>query len=908
MINSLKDPLGVCIPLEFEQQVYTVWSLTKLAERLDLNLSRIPYSIRLLLESLLRSVSMGHVDMDTVDSKIHALVNGKEKTVIPYLPSRVLMQDFTGVPVLVDLAAMRESVKELGGDPTQVNPVIQTDVVVDHSIIVDYSNSSDAFERNTKLEFQRNQERYKLLRWGEQTFQNLRVFPPGMGICHQINLEYLASVIQVKEWGGAQVIFPDSVCGTDSHTTMINGLGVLGWGVGGLEAEAVMLGHPLMLVSPSVVGVELKGRLRPGVTTTDLVLTITDKLRREGVVDQFVEFTGEGMRFLSLAERATIANMAPEYGATCAYFPVDDEALCYLRMTGRSEAQVKLVENYYKLQGLYWTENDQMPMFNKRIEFRLDEVEPSVAGPVRPQDRIVLKDLKTSFKASLETTLGSQEFSQNGRNGPEVRVQLDDQTITLTHGSILLAAITSCTNTSNPAVMIAAGLLARNAVERNLCVPAYVKTSLSPGSQVVSDYLASSGLMIPLEALGFHVTGYGCMTCSGSSGPIDPRIALAVKEQGIVTSSVLSGNRNFEGRIHPSVQANYLASPPLVIAYAIAGTVCIDLEHEPIGYDKDTPVYLHDIWPSDEEIAFMMRTFISKDMYIKRYDQKADERWQAIPMVKSELYHWEENSTYIKKPPYFDKVTAPKSIIGGRVLALLGDSITTDHISPGGVVDSNNPAGLYLKENGVEREAFNTYGSRRGNHEVLMRATLANIRLKNKMLPGVEGGFTMHYPSNQMMTIYDAAMRYTAEDIPLVIISGKEYGTGSSRDWAAKGPKLLGVKAVISESFERIHRSNLICMGILPLAFQLGENSGFLGLDGSEIYEISGIEQLQVGMKLSVKAQKENGDLVQFMVRACIESDDELKYYQSGGILPLVIKNMQLSMSHFSSEGSNRRI
>nr|WP_315969598.1 aconitate hydratase AcnA [Numidum massiliense] len=899
MKNIVKDPLGVCVPMEFAGKQYNIWSLKRLENRLGLQLSRVPYSIRLLMEAFLRSVTARFASVDTADATLRALAGGEEQVVMPYLPARVLLQDYTGVPVIVDLAAMREAVKKLGGDPALVSPVLPTDVVVDHSIQVDVAACTKALQYNTEQEFVQNRERFKLLRWGERAFQGLRVFPPGTGIVHQVNLENLATVVRVQERDGILTAFPDSVCGTDSHTTMINGLGVLGWGVGGIEAEAAMLGHPFMLLRPPVVGVKLVGRLRPGVTTTDLVLSVAERLRQEGVVDQFVEFCGEGVRALSLAERATIANMAPEYGATSAYFPVDEETLRYLRATGRPESLVQLVDRYYKFQGLFCHNEEPLPIFNKLVTFDLTKVVPSVSGPAKPQQRVSVQELKTSFSRTLTTTYAPLIASENRDGAIKVNVAFDDRTVTLTHGSILIASITSCTNTSNPSVMIAAGLLARRAVTRGLTVPPYVKTSLSPGSQVVTDYLKAAGLISPLETLGFHVTGYGCMTCSGSSGPLDPRLATAIKENNLVATSILSGNRNFEGRIHPLVRANYLASPPLVIAYAIAGTVKIDLTREPLGTDTHgVPVYLSDIWPSDEEVSSVMNKSISPRMFRDRYrqDSRATEQWETISAPESDLFSWEKDCTYIKRPPYFDSMThsasSPKSISGGRVLALLGDSITTDHLSPGGTIDPTSPAGHYLAAYGVKPTAFNTYGARRGNHEVMMRGTLANIRLKNMLLPGVEGGMTIHHPSGRMMTIYEAAMQYATDDIPLIILAGKEYGAGSSRDWAAKGPRLLGVRVVIANSFERIHRSNLICMGVLPLQFRSGESWRSLGLDGTEIYEINGVETLKPGEEVIVEARKTHGEIVRFAVRARIDTESELTYYQHGGLLHLVVRKL----------------
>ncbi|HYF63323.1 MAG TPA: aconitate hydratase AcnA [Herpetosiphonaceae bacterium] len=891
MNDTLQDPLAVCDVLRVDTEDYTIWSLPRLAARYQVNLSSLPYVARLLLESTLRALSAGLIREEVVEAAMRELCEGQSRTVIPYLPGRVLVQDFTGVPVLVDLAAMREAIAELGGNPARVNPVVPTDVIVDHSIIADVAGRPDALTLNTTLEFQRNHERYRLLRWAEQAFPGVRVMPPGTGIVHQINLEHLASVVQVQPRYGRQIAFPDSVCGTDSHTTMINGLGVLGWGVGGIEAEAAMLGQPLMLLCPSVVGVRLVGQLRPGVTTTDLVLTITERLRQECVVGAFVEFYGPGVGTLSLPDRATVANMAPEYGATCAYFPVDQAVLDYLRATDRPEALVRLVEAYYQAQGLLCADQGQTLEFQRQITVDLALVQPCLAGPRRPQDRVTLGRLKSTVDALLE--------DRGPAPDPVIVRREDGQDGALAHGSVLIAAITSCTNTSNPAVMIAAGLLARNAVARGLRTPWYVKTSLSPGSQVVSDYLEAAGLMPPLEQLGFHVTGYGCMTCSGSSGPLSPAITTAVREQGLIGCAVLSGNRNFEARIHPLVRANYLASPPLVIAYALAGTMAIDLEREALGMAPDgEAVYLRDIWPADHEIEAVMRRTIVPALFSRRYAGRpaSSAQWDAIPRPQGALYRWEDASTYIRRPPYFAGLSqtppAFAPIAGGRVLALLGDSITTDHISPGGAIDPQSPAGQYLREQGVAPAEFNAYGARRGNHEVMIRGTFANPRLANMLVPGVEGGVTRHHPSGTIMAIYDAALRYGASQTPLLILAGKDYGAGSSRDWAAKGPALLGVRIVIAESFERIHRSNLICMGILPLEFMAGESWGALGLDGSEIYTMSALDSLAPGHILMVTAVAASGTRTEFFARARLDSEHELRCYRHGGILPQLMRDL----------------
>lgn len=869
---------------------YKYWSLRKLEERFGLNLSRTPYTAKLLMEAMMRAFEAGTLQADHFEQIIRHLYEGKKGVLVPYLPARVILQDFTGVPVIADLAAMRDAVHLAGEDPRRVTPVVPTDVIVDHSIRVEASGCAEALTINTNLEYRENKERFTLLKWGERVLPNLRVFPPGIGIIHQLNLEYLSPVIHIKQQGNAYFLHPDSVCGTDSHTTMINGLGVLGWGGGGIEAESVMLGHPLFILSPAITGVHLHGRLKPGVTTTDLVLTLTERLRAENVVDEFVEFFGEGVSSLSLTERSTLANMSPEYGSTCAYFPVDDETIKYMRVTGRKESHIGLIEKYYKNQGLYG-EMNQAPNYHRIITIDLASVVPCLAGPFKPENRIPLHDLRLSFHQTLQQLLPDMTSAEN-----ECTLAIQEKERSLAHGSILLAAITSCTNTSNPSVMVAAGLVAKNAVDKGLSVPYYVKRSLSPGSKVVTAYLEQAGLMEFLERLGFHVVGYGCMTCSGSSGPIENDIASEIIEKNLVTASILSGNRNFEGRIHPLIRANYLASPPLVIAYAIAGTVNIDITREPLGVDKNGHlVFLEDIWPTDKEIEDIVDSAIQPDMFLKNYHSFTlqNPNWESIEASAEELYSWDEESTYLKRAPYFERQhEGGGPLYGARVLAMLGDSITTDHISPGGVIHTDNPAGRYLLQKGVLPSDFNVFGSRRGNHEVMVRGTFSNNRLKNELIPGYEGGFTKHHPSEEILSIYEAAMRYHTEGTPLIVLAGKNYGCGSSRDWAAKGPKLLGVQAVIAQSFERIHRSNLIYMGVLPLTFIGNESWLSHGLKGNELYYVTGLEQLEVGKELIVKAEQEDGTYTMFTVRANIETSAELEYYLSGGILAYVMKSL----------------
>ncbi len=852
--------------------------------------SRLPFSLKVMLEALLRNCD-GRV---ITEEDVIALAqwNPKSGREIPFKPARVLLQDFTGVPTVVDLAAMRSAVKRLGGDPTKINPLVPVDLVIDHSVQVDYFASRLALERNAELEFERNRERYEFLRWGQKAFKNFRVVPPATGIVHQVNLEFLAQVVMTKRENSELIAFPDTLVGTDSHTTMINGLGVLGWGVGGIEAEACMLGQPLYIVTPEVIGFKLTGRLREGVTATDLVLTVTQMLRQKGVVDKFVEFYGEGLSQLSLPDRATLANMAPEYGATCGFFPVDDETLRYLQQTGRSPELIDLVERYCKEQGLFRTATTPDPVFTDTLELRLEDVEPSVAGPKRPQDRIRLWDVKREFRKALTAPVKERGYELS----PAALAQKNG----LGHGSVVIAAITSCTNTSNPSVMIAAGLLAKNAVERGLKVPSHVKTSLAPGSKVVTEYLQQSGLMPYLEELGFHLVGYGCTTCIGNSGPLPEAVAQEITKKNLVVAAVLSGNRNFEGRIHPLVKANFLASPPLVIVYALAGTVDIDLAHEPLGTDRDgKPVYLRDIWPSQREINEIIAQSITPEMFTKTYAHVFDgtPQWNAITGSDGEIYRWDPGSTYIQEPPYFKnfslKPVPPQEIRGARVLVMLGDSVTTDHISPAGDIPVDSPAGKYLRERGIEKRDFNSYGSRRGNHEVMMRGTFANVRLKNLLVPGTEGGVTVHFPSGERLSIYDAAMRYQSEGVPLIVLAGKEYGTGSSRDWAAKGPALLGVKAIIAESFERIHRSNLVGMGVLPLQYKDGRNAQQLGLTGQETFDIEGISHMEKPrQELTVRAHKPDGSVTEFTVIARLDIPIEVEYYKNGGILQTVLRQL----------------
>jgi aconitate hydratase len=856
--------------------------------------SRLPFSLRIMLENLLRFEDGVTVTADDIRAMAAGPARQSAKE-IAFRPARVLMQDFTGVPAIVDLATMRDVIKEMGGDPKKINPLQQVDLVIDHSVQVDQFGTPAAFAFNADRELERNRERYVFLKWGQKAFQNCRVVPPDVGIVHQVNLEYIAKTVYVEQKSGRTLAYPDTLVGTDSHTTMINGLGVVGWGVGGIEAEGAMLGQPLSMLIPLVVGFKLYGQLPEGATATDVVLTVTQMLRAKGVVGKFVEFYGPGLASLSLADRATIANMAPEYGATIGFFPIDSETLTYLRLTGRDPQHVKLVEAYAKAQGLFRTESTAEPVFNDTLELDLSTVEPSLAGPRRPQDRVPLARSKQAFQEALPAMVTKQAMPVS-----RVEVTDDGRKYDLHHGSVVIAAITSCTNTSNPAVMIAAGILAKKAVERGLEVKPWVKTSLAPGSRVVTDYLKDTGLMPYLETLRFHLVGYGCTTCIGNSGPLPPPVATAVKDNHLVVAAVLSGNRNFEGRINALVRANYLASPPLVVAYALAGKMDIDLKSEPLGHDKKgQPVYLRDVWPSQQEVMTAITSSVRAEMFRKAYEEslQGDERWQRLEAPSGEIFRWDNSSTYVKRPPYFENMPrhAPPlaDILGARVLAVLGDSVTTDHISPAGSIQLESPAGKYLIAHGVAAKDFNSYGARRGNHEVMMRGTFANIRLRNQMAPGTEGGWTVHLPDNTQTTIYDAAMQYQKEGVPLLVIAGKEYGSGSSRDWAAKGPRLLGVQAVLAESFERIHRSNLVGMGILPLQFKEGESAASLGLTGFEIFDIEGMAGgLQPGMLVTVRVRTENGKEGRFQAGVRIDTPYEIQYYRNGGILQYVLRQL----------------
>jgi len=905
---------------------YTVYRLPALTAK-GFNLSRLPFSLKILLENLLRREDGVTVTAGDIEFLAKWDAKAEPSREIAYMPARVLMQDFTGVPAIVDLAAMRDAIRSLGGDPERVNPLVPAELVIDHSVQVDEYGTAAAYGANSLLEFQRNRERYAFLKWGQTAFRNFSAVPPGMGICHQVNLEYLARVVFTAEVDGEQVAYPDTVVGTDSHTTMINGLGVLGWGVGGIEAEAAMLGQPVSMLVPQVVGYKLTGKLREGATATDLVLTVTQALRKLGVVGKFVEFYGPGIAELPLADRATISNMAPEYGATCGIFPVDVETLGYLRLTGRSDEQIALVEAYYKEQGLFHTASSPEAEYTQTLELDLASVEPSVAGPKRPQDRVLLKDAAASFAQQLPTLLAPTAKPLGTRTAAAwERKAISDSAIAdtsplhvtttvkerfnvdpdqyLDHGSVVIAAITSCTNTSNPSVMIAAGILAKKAVEKGLSVPPWVKTSLAPGSRVVTDYYQRSGLLPYLEKLRFNVVGYGCTTCIGNSGPLPSDVSKSIDEHGLVAVSVLSGNRNFEGRVNVDVRANYLMSPPLVVAYALAGRIGHNFETDSLGTDKNgNAVYLKDIWPTQAEVAAAIEKGVTSESFRKEYAtvSDGDASWQGLSFPTGDVYQWEPDSTYIRQAPYFDGITktpAPVSdILGARVLAVLGDSVTTDHISPAGNIKANGPAGKYLAEHGVKAADFNSYGSRRGNHEVMVRGTFANVRLRNKLAPGTEGGVTRLLPEGEPMSIFDASVEYADRGVPLVILAGKEYGSGSSRDWAAKGPKLLGVRAVIAESFERIHRSNLVGMGILPLQFEAGQNVESLGLTGEEVYDFPGLttmlkDKSASGRTIAVKAIAADGTVKQFNAVVRIDTPQEIGYFEHGGILQYVLRQL----------------
>ncbi len=878
--------------LQANGRTYTYFSLEAAAENGLGDVSRLPASLKVLLENLLRHEDGSSVTKDDILAFADWLKNnGSTSHEIAYRPARVLMQDFNGVPAVVDLAAMRDAAVKLGSKADAINPQVPVDLVIDHSVMVDNFGGRDSFARNVEREYERNGERYAFLRWGGTAFDNFRVVPPGTGICHQVNLEYLASTVFTREDNGETLAYPDTCVGTDSHTTMVNGLSVLGWGVGGIEAEAAMLGQPISMLIPEVVGLRLSGELPEGATATDLVLTVVQLLRAEGVVGKFVEFFGPGLASLTLEDEATLSNMAPEYGATCGFFPVDEETLSYLRDTGRDADRVALVEAYAKAQG-YWRPDMAEPIFTTTLDLDLGSIRPSIAGPKRPEDRVPLDEAASTFKRVISDTFGKTD-------GHDLQIQVKGEDYTYGHGDIAIAAITSCTNTSNPSVMIAAGLVARNARAKGLTVKPWVKTSLAPGSQVVTDYLARAGLQDDLDAMGFDLVGYGCTTCIGNSGPLAAPISEAIAEGDLVSVSVLSGNRNFEGRIGPDIKANYLASPPLVVAYAIAGSMFTDITTEPLGEDKDgNKVYLKDIWPSSKEIRDVMREAVTPEMFSERYADvfKGDEKWQAVKVSGDKTYDWPPGSTYIQNPPYFEdmskEVHAPADINHARVLGLFGDSITTDHISPAGAIKADSPAGDYLRAHQVPPLEFNSYGSRRGNHEVMMRGTFANIRIKNQMVPGVEGGVTVHYPSGEVMPIYDAAMRYREKNVPLVVMAGNLYGNGSSRDWAAKGTILLGVRAVIAGSFERIHRSNLIGMGVLPLEFANGVTWQSLGLKGDEEVTISGINDIKPRQMMTVEINTSDGETITSDCLLRIDTDDELDYYRNGGILHYVLRNL----------------
>ncbi|MGM0678081.1 MAG: aconitate hydratase AcnA [Pseudomonadota bacterium] len=910
----MTDTFNTRTTLQVQDKTYHISSLEPL--KADHDVDRLPYSLKVLLENLLRNEDGNNITQDQVKALLNWEARAEPSEEIAFTPARVVLQDFTGVPAVVDLAAMRDAMKALGKDPNRINPLAPVDLVIDHSVMVDHFGKADSLDLNIKLEYHRNKERYQFLRWGQKAFKNFRVVPPGTGIVHQVNLEYLAQTVFVREDNGEYHAYPDTLVGTDSHTTMINGLGVLGWGVGGIEAEAAMLGQPISMLIPQVVGFKLSGKLPEGATATDLVLTVTQILRKQGVVGKFVEFFGDGLDHLPLADRATIANMAPEYGATCGIFPVDKETLNYLRLSGRTDEQVALVEAYARAQGLWRDTGARQADYSEIVELDLGSIVPSLAGPKRPQDRIPLDQARNNFMDTLD------EFFREHHSAPEgdaeerfagegghtapgvdnthekgaVEYEMGGEKHLLKHGAVVIAAITSCTNTSNPAVLLAAGLVAKKAHEKGLMPKPWVKTSLAPGSQVVPAYLEKAGLLKPLEALGFSVVGFGCTTCIGNAGPLPEPIGNAIKNGDLMVASVLSGNRNFEGRIHADVRTNYLASPPLVVAYALAGSMAVDLYKEPLGTDKKgQPVYLKDIWPSQAEISELMEASISSAMFQEKYGDvfQGDANWQKIGVTESELYDWAD-STYVKNPPYFEGMTmepkAPGDINGARCLVMVGDSITTDHISPAGGIHPESPAGQYLQSHGIEPKEFNSYGSRRGNHEVMMRGTFANVRLRNRMAPGTEGGWTTHVPSGEQTSVYDAAMRYHEENVPLVVLAGKEYGTGSSRDWAAKGTRLLGIRAVIAQSFERIHRSNLVGFGVLPLQFKEGDSAESLGLTGQECFDISGLEG-EPG-EVTVTARTDDGQETHFQARVRIDTPKEWEYYRHGGILHYVLRQL----------------
>jgi aconitate hydratase A / 2-methylisocitrate dehydratase len=900
-IMDFVDSFKCLRPLKVGSKTYAYFSLPAAEKNGLKGISRLPFSLKVLLENLLRNEDGRSVTKEEIQAVAQWLKNRTSDREIAFRPARVLMQDFTGVPAVVDLAAMRDAMEHLGGNPKKINPLVPVDLVIDHSVAVNFFGHRDSFKRNVEEEYKQNQERYRFLKWAQLSFENFRVVPPGTGICHQVNLEYLAQTVcstkaAIKfpdKSSASELAFPDTVVGTDSHTTMVNGLSVLGWGVGGIEAEAAMLGQPYSMLLPEVIGVRLNGKLKEGVTATDLVLTVTQMLRKRGVVAKFVEYFGPGLAGLTIADRATLGNMSPEYGATCGFFPIDDDTIRYLSDTGRPADRIALVAAYAKAQGMYRTKNTPDPLFTDVIKLELSSVEPSLAGPKRPQDRIALKEVKSGFVQAMD-----KEFNKAGEL--DKRVPVEGRTHTLGHGDVVIAAITSCTNTSNPSVMIAAGLLAEKAVEKGLTVKPWVKTSLAPGSQVVAEYYEKSGLQKSLDALGFNLVGFGCTTCIGNSGPLPEEISEAVNKNDLVAAAVLSGNRNFEGRVNADVRANYLASPPLVVAYALAGSMQIDIAKAPLGTDKNgRKVYLRDIWPTSREIASVMRKSINKQMFTRKYADvfKGDALWRKIAVKGGLTYKWDDRSTYVQNPPYFDsmpKRSQPiEDIVDARILGLFLDSITTDHISPAGSIKEESPAGEYLRDHQVRPRDFNQYGTRRGNHQVMMRGTFANIRIKNQMVPGVEGGYTIHYPSRQRMAIYDAAMRYRSENVPLVVFAGKEYGTGSSRDWAAKGTVLLGIRAVIAQSFERIHRSNLVGMGVVPLVFEEGTSWQTLGLRGNEQVTIRGLHgDLKPHQRLQAEIVAADGGLKRVPLICRIDTADELDYFRNGGILQYVLRRL----------------
>ncbi|MFQ5937266.1 MAG: aconitate hydratase AcnA, partial [Acidiferrobacterales bacterium] len=892
MGENHRDSLGSRRKLNVADKAYSYYSLQAVQEAGLGDISHLPYSLKVLLENLLRSEDGRSVTVDDIKALVAWTGPRRSDREIAYRPARVLLQDFTGVPGIVDLAAMRDAMVAMGGDPEKINPLSAVDLVIDHSVMVDYAASRNAFDQNVKREFERNVERYEFLRWGQSAFNNFRVVPPGTGICHQVNLEYLSQVVWTSQDGTDTVAYPDTVVGADSHTTMVNGLSVLGWGVGGIEAEAAMLGQPISMLIPEVVGFRMTGALKEGATATDLVLTVTQMLRAKGVVGKFVEFCGPGLDQLSLADRATIGNMAPEYGATCGIFPIDQETVNYLAFTGRDPERIALVEAYAKAQGMWRDSGSPEPHFSDTLELDLATVEPSLAGPSRPQDRVSLSNAAGAFDQALSDVFGQKK--------PVREVKVSGADHTLSDGDVVIAAITSCTNTSNPSVLVAAGLLARNAIRKGLNAKPWVKTSLAPGSQVVTDYLEAAGLQRALDELGFQLVGYGCTTCIENSGPLDKDISAAIESNDLVVCAVLSGNRNFEGRIHPLAKASYLGSPPLVVAYALAGSMRVDLYNDPLGNDENgNPVYLKDLWPTDQEIREVIEQSLTPAMYRKRYGHvfEGGKEWQAIKTSPSLTYSWRDASTYVQNPPFFADVAqaseAVNNIIGARALVMVGDSVTTDHISPAGTIKADSPAGQYLIARQISPPEFNSYGARRGNHEIMMRGTFANIRLRNELVPGTSGGVTRHMPDGEQMSVYDAAMKYRQDGVPLIVIAGKEYGTGSSRDWAAKGPRLLGVRAAVAETFERIHRSNLVGMGVLPLQFPEGISRKTLKLDGSELYDIVGLKDgIKPRMNVELRVMRVDGTQESVKVLCRIDTMDEIEYYKSGGILQFVLRQL----------------